>query len=147
MITEAKSQQPIKASTLAEYLEMQIHLCNKSQAAIASEVGFPSANVLSMIKRGKTRLPLNRVGPMAEALGLDSSHLFKMVMKEYNPETWGAIERYMLKQPFVSQNELEIIEVIRQSDVTNPKIRTKAEKAALLKVINTFTPLSPTKDD
>jgi len=147
MKTESKVEQLSKASTVAEFLEMQFNLCGKSQSEIAQEIGFKNANVITMLKQGRTKVPVNRIGALATALEVDPLHLFKMVMQEYQPETWDALEKYVLKQPFVSENELEILKVVRESNVTNPKIRTARERTALVNVINTFRPDNAVQGD
>ena len=53
--------------TVAEYIEQQIALSEKSQKDIAAEIGYDKPNVLSMIKQGQTKLPVNKVGPLAKA--------------------------------------------------------------------------------
>ena len=54
-----------KKITVAEYLSAQIQICGKSQKQIAAEVGFPKANVLTMMKHGSTRIPIHRVPALA----------------------------------------------------------------------------------
>lgn len=81
-----------KQKTVAEYIWGQIDLCGKSQKQIAEEVGFPRANILTMIKHGTTRVPIRRVPALAKALGVDPAKLMKMVLEEYQPEILRAIE-------------------------------------------------------
>lgn len=126
--------------TVAEYLTQQINLCGKTQSEIAREAGFNKPNIITMLKQGATKLPMAKVGAMAKALEVDPLHLFKLVMQEYEPDTWQTLQETILKQPFVTHNEMEIIEVIRQSNVVNPKIRTDEERARLLEVISTLKP-------
>ena len=57
----------------------------KSQVQIASEAGFVNANVLSMLKSGKTKLPLDRVPALAAALECDPSRLFRMAVEHKDP--------------------------------------------------------------
>lgn len=130
--TPRKAKQPV---SVAEYLTRQIELSDKTQREIATEAGFPKANMLSMIKQGQSRLPIAKIGPVAKALNIDPVHLFRMTMMEYEPETWGAISAFM-NTPFISKNELEIIEVIRQSNVVNPKIRTPEDRNLILDAVS-----------
>ena len=81
-----------KKKTVAEYISGQIDLCGKSQKQLAEEVGFPKANILTMIKHGTTRVPIHRVPALAKALGVDPAKLMKMVLQEYQPEILEAIE-------------------------------------------------------
>jgi hypothetical protein len=126
--------------TVAEYISQQVNLCGKSQLEIAREAGFNKPNIITMIKQGKTKLPTAKIGPMAHALGVDPVHLYQLVMQEYEPENWEALNEYVLRAPLITDNEMEIINLIRRSNVSNPKIRTEEEKAALLDVISRLKP-------
>lgn len=134
--TPRKSKEP---TTVAAYLARQIELSDKSQKAIATEAGFAKPNMVSMIKQGDTRLPIAKIGPIARALGIDPVHLFRMTMMEYEPETWLAISS-VLGQPFISENEMEIINVIRESNVVNPKIRTQEDRNLILDAVSKLKP-------
>jgi transcriptional regulator with XRE-family HTH domain len=126
--------------TVAEYLTAQIDLCGKTQKDIARECGFEKPNIITMLKQGTSKLPISRVGVMAKALGVDPLYLFQLAMNEYEPETWASIEELILRQPFVSQNEMDIIQLVRQANVVNPKVRTIEEKERILSAINKLRP-------
>lgn len=116
-----------KARNVAEYISMQLHLCGKSQTQIAEEVGFEKPNVITMIKQGKTKVPLNKIGSMAKALEVDPVFFFRMVMNEYMPDLMDMIGA-ITNQPIITSNEMDFIHVIRSSKVVNPKLRTDTEK-------------------
>jgi len=127
--------------TVADYISQQIDLSGKSQLEIAREAGFNKPNIITMIKQGKTKLPMSKVGPMARALGVDPKHLYRLVMQEYEPDTWEALQDIIFTPSLtLTQNEVEIIECIRQSKVPNPRLRNDTERAALLAVIDTLKP-------
>ena len=81
-----------KKITVAEYLTAQIEICGKSQKQIAEEVGFPKANVLTMLKHGTTRIPIHRVPALARSLGVDPARFMRLVLEEYQPAILEAIE-------------------------------------------------------
>lgn len=137
----------VNAPTVAEYLTAQIELCGKPQHELAREIGYTNPNVITMLKQGRTKLPLGRVGAIAKALGVDPLYLFSIVMNEYEEGTWASIQNVVLKQPFVSSNEMEIIELVRTSKVVNPKLRTLEEKQKLLTVINSLRPDNASSTD
>lgn len=64
-----------KRPTIAEYLAVQISLSEKSQREIAAEISYENPNVITMFKQGQTKVPMNKVGPLAKALGFGSSVL------------------------------------------------------------------------
>ena len=96
--------------TLQEYLDKQIAFSSRSQKDIATDCGY-QPNVITMIKQGRTKLPIAKVYPLAVALGIDPVHLLRLTMNEYQPETWLAVEKIMGFS--VSTNEKEIISTLR----------------------------------
>lgn len=132
-----RSYTPTKATTVAEYITAQIALCGKDQIQIAQECGFAKPNVITMIKQGKTKLPLERIGPMAKSLGVDPVFLFKMAVAEYMPTLIDSIQA-ILDGPILSINEMEFIEVIRSSKVNNPKLRNEEERRTLRRFVDTL---------
>lgn len=144
--TEAKKSAGNRP-TVAEYLTAQIALRGKAQLEIAREMGYENANIITMLKQGKSGLPLFRIGKLAESLGVDPVYLFTLCMSEYHPETWETMQQYILKQPMVTQNELEILEVVRSSKIPNPKLRTAEEKRMLLDVVSKWRPDNASSED
>lgn len=132
-----RSYTPTKATTVAEYITAQIALSGKDQVQIAQECGFNKPNVITMIKQGKTKVPLERIGPIAKSLGVDPVYLMKMVIGEYMPTLLQAIEA-ILDGPVLSINEMEFIEVIRSSKVQNPKLRNEEERRTLRRFVDTL---------
>lgn len=126
-----------KPRNVAEYITWQIQLCGKSQTEIAQQTGFDKPNVITMIKQGKTKVPLNKIGSLAKALEIDPVHFFKLVMSEYQPDLLEIITA-ITGQPLVTKNEMEFIEVIRSSKVVNPKLRTDTERRKLREFVDTL---------
>ncbi len=101
----------------------------KSQNEIASEAGFTNVNMLSMIKSGKTKLPLDRVPALAKALDCDPSRLFQMAIAQSgNETTTSAITEIF--GTIVTRNEVGWLEAIREaSGNTDPTITVRARAA------------------
>lgn len=137
MATKAARVTPANAPkprNVAEYISWQIQLCGKSQTDIAREVGFDKPNVITMIKQGKTKVPLAKIGSMAKALEVDPVHFMKLVLSEYLPDLMDVIQE-ITAQPLITQNEMEFIKVIRSSNVVNPKLRTDGERDKLRRFV------------
>jgi hypothetical protein len=115
------------AKTVAEFIDQQIEWTEKSNLQIADECGFPKSNIVSMIRYGKTKLPMNRVGRMAKALEVDPVFFLGMVMAEYDPEGWAVI-RGVIAKPVISANEQGWIEVIRKLSPEDPAVTVAAEE-------------------
>jgi len=118
--------------TVAEYIAHQIEACGKTQAQIAREVGYGQRpNLVSMIKSGQSKLPVQKIGAFAKALGVDPAFLFKLVMSEYSPATWAAINEIEGAIP-VTHNERTILEEIRTLSANgDPKLQTTGQHRAL----------------
>ena len=144
-MVKSTSRSTAKPKNLAEYINLQIGLCGKKQFEIAKESGFENPNIVTMIKQGKTKVPLDKVGKLAKAIEVDPIFLFRMAMDEYYPDTMEEIKK-MFGQPILSKNELDILKVIRSAKVSNPKIRTDAEKKKILDAINELKQDNETND-
>jgi hypothetical protein len=99
--------------TVAAYLDIQIAVSDISQKDIATAIGYDKPNVITMIKQGKTKLPLNKVGPLAKVLGIDPVHLLRLAMSEYHPDTWLAIN-HIIGRWLVTDGEMTIIQLVRE---------------------------------
>jgi len=140
MVTKAVRVTPANANkprNVAEYISWQIQLCGKSQTEIAQQAGFDKPNVITMIKQGKTKVPLNKIGSMAKALEIDPVHFMKMCLNEYLPDLADTIQQ-ITNQPIITKNEMDFITVIRSSKVDNPKLRTETEKKKLKEFVDTL---------
>lgn len=73
---------PSQHSRIATFIRQRILALapRKSQQDIAYQAGFRNANVLSMIKSGKTKVPLERVPALAKALEVDPADLFRLAL-------------------------------------------------------------------
>lgn len=80
------------AEPLAAMLNQQIAHSGKTLHQIAAECGFPTPNVLSMIRKGQTKMPLTRIPALASCLGLDQRQLLEAALKEYQPDLWTMLE-------------------------------------------------------
>lgn len=100
-------------SQVALFVTEQIRIVGKKQLEIAEEAGFENPNVITMIKQGRTKLPLGKVGLVAKALDVDPIYLLKLCIEEYQPETWEAIGP--LLEEMVTKDELDIVKAIRKA--------------------------------
>lgn len=54
----------------------------KTQAEIASEAGFANANMMTFLKNGKNKVPLDRVPSLAKALEVDPAYLMRLALDQ-----------------------------------------------------------------
>ena len=98
--------------TVAEYLTFHINNSEKTQRQIALEIGYTKPNIITMFKQGATKLPLDKIGPLAKALEIAPDDLFFKVMSEYMPETFEALSPFLCGQ-MLSKDELEMLDNYR----------------------------------
>ncbi len=103
--TEAKKE-------VSAFLEKHINGSKLSQKEIASICGFKNYNVVSMIKRGETGVPVEKIPKMAQALDLDRAELFEFVMSRYRPGELKAIKE-VYGSP-ITEAERQVIKLLRE---------------------------------
>jgi hypothetical protein len=123
--------------TVADYISRQIDVCGKNEAEIADEVGYPTSMV-SMIRTGRAKLPIGKIGFFAKALAVDPAILLQLVMMEYSPDTWRAINEIQGRSP-ISANEQAIVNEIRKlSKNSDPKLQSAAQHKALKEFVDSM---------
>jgi hypothetical protein len=122
---------PYADTALCKFLTKQIAALSsiKSQREIAAEVGYDRANIISMIKKGDTALPLDKVPAFAKALDVDPKHLFRLALEQNHPEI--ARVAHEIFGNVVSDNEMTLVHMFRK--VTGD--RDPKPEALLLKSI------------
>lgn len=100
--------------SVAEYLSQQIALSGVPQTEIAEALNYEKPNIITMFKQGKTKIPLNKVAPLAKILGIDAVFFLRMVMTEYSPETLEVIESLIGKN-IISESESVIVNICRSA--------------------------------
>lgn len=109
----AKSQPglPFERSALAKFLETRIEELKgvKTQREIAREIGYEKPNILSMFKRGDSKVPLDRIPGMARALGADPVHLLRLAIEQSWPELKEALQAVFAGAQLASEHEFAIL--------------------------------------
>jgi transcriptional regulator with XRE-family HTH domain len=73
-------------SPFTEFLSARIEKSGLSQVAIADAIGYCNSNIVSMFKNGVTKVPLDRLPPLAKCLDVNQSELVELWLKSYRPE-------------------------------------------------------------
>ena len=121
---------PASKSELANFISAQIDICQYSQKEISEMLGYAKPNIITMFKQGITKVPIDKVGPFAEALGVDPVKMLRMAMLEYMPGTWDAIQDVIGYA--VTRNEREIVDLYRdETNDVDPRIRTEVDRDRL----------------
>ena len=105
----SKPGMPYADSSIARYLDKKIYELKgvKTQREIAQEVGYETPNIISMFKRGESKLPLNKIPLLSKALGVDPAHMFRLALEQYWPDRSEIIAKLFGR--LASENEEEIL--------------------------------------
>lgn len=125
------ARKPHADTRLAKYVEKRVLelRSKKSQAEIAAEAGFINPNVISMLKSGATKLPLDRVPSLAAALECDPRRLFNLALDQMGGATTArAIEEIV--GTVVTRNEVAWINEIREAaGHSDPSLTSRGRSA------------------
>jgi len=116
------TKKPYQDTELAKYVERRVLelKSKKTQVEIASEAGYPNANMVSMVKSGASKLALDRVPSMARALECDPAYLMRLALEQAVGRTAATAVIEIFGEP-VTENELGWIKAIRTaSDNSDP---------------------------
>lgn len=102
-------------SPTAEYLEEAIENSGRTQREIAEFAGFRSANIISMMKQGRTRVPIERIPALARACRTDPRVFIEIAMREYHPEMWSVLEDAVLR--LVTPEEEKIMALVELANL------------------------------
>lgn len=116
------------SSQVARFIEKRIEETGQLQKDIAKKVGFEKPNIITMIKQGKTRLPIDKICLMAKALETDPILLFQMCIQEYQPDNWKVIAPFM--EAAMTKDELRLLKSLRAS-VGGPFLSALSEDSKL----------------
>lgn len=114
IVVRNKPSGPYADTALCKFLTKQIHALSrlKNQREIAAEIGYDRPNMLSMIKSGDAKLPLDKVPALAKALGVDARHLFRLTLEQHHPEV--ARVAHEIFGHVVSDNEMALVQIFRK---------------------------------
>ncbi|WP_431064792.1 XRE family transcriptional regulator [Methylotuvimicrobium sp.] len=97
---------------VADFLEKVINQSTYSQKEIADMAGFNSPNIITMLKQGLTKVPVERIPALARVLDIDRVEFFELVMKSYRPKEYAVIVE-IFGDP-ISDAERRIIRLLRE---------------------------------
>jgi transcriptional regulator with XRE-family HTH domain len=123
--------------TVADYLTKAIELSGKTQREVAREVGYEKPNVVSMMKQGQTRIPLEKAPLFARACGVDPTFFLRLVLEEYHPEAAKIIHDTLGEPP--TENERKLIDLYRRAAPLTEIEITPARETALLEALGSKT--------
>jgi transcriptional regulator with XRE-family HTH domain len=99
---------------VATYFAALVNASPKTQDEIAKESGIESSNTISMIKTGKTKIPLARIPALAKALDVDPKEMFAIALEAYEPELFSVFAKVMPGM-LISDAEFRLVQAMRSA--------------------------------
>ena len=137
--SQKKPGMPFADSAIAKYIDKKIDELKgvKTQREIAAEIGYEMPNIISMFKRGESRVPLNKIPLLSKALGVDPAHMFRLALEQYWPNRGDIIEKLFGR--LASENEEEILLKPWRTATRNADPETSVKiQAAIAKMIESL---------
>ncbi len=102
------------ALPLKDVLKIQMKNLGMKNVDLQRILGYPTPNVIAMIKGGSMRLPEAKAIEVADALQLDRTFVLGKVIAENNPGLWDAITT-LAGDRLVSASELALVQLVRKA--------------------------------
>jgi transcriptional regulator with XRE-family HTH domain len=104
----ARPVAPYAEAAITKYIAKQIDALSneKTQREIALEIGYEKPTMISMFKRGETRVPLDKIPALAKALRVDPIYLFRLGLEQYWPALGKTIEDAFGRLATANEHEL-----------------------------------------
>lgn len=99
---------------VAAYIHRSTTLSGKTNQQIAEETGFPQGNFISMLRHGRSQLPLTRVHALAKSMGTDPAVLFDGCLAAYHPDL-HRVFKSLAPSMLISKGELAVIRALRHA--------------------------------
>lgn len=140
----APERYPEQDSKMAQFLQEALTNARrngKTQRQIAHEVGYKRPNIISMLKHGECKVPMEKVPALAKALDVDPATMTRLAIEQNWPEHFEEIMKY--PGPFPSENEMRILQHIREAaDYQDPAFTAK-QLHMLTRILSDQTPTRP----
>jgi|TARA_R100000935_G_scaffold18953_1_gene36540 hypothetical protein len=123
-------KRPYSNSALAEFITRRVlELRPRTQIDIATAAGFENPNMVSMLKSGATKLPLDRVLAMAAALDTDPRRLFMLALGQHGYETQQSTVEEIFQTVITTNEKKWLFEIRDASNNTDPVLTTRSRVA------------------
>lgn len=124
-------KKPYADSRLAKYLEQRVLELKprKTQSEIAAEAGFVNPNVLTMLKQGANKVPLDRVPSLAKAVDCDPAWLLRLALEQSEGGTAATAIFEIVGEPITANERLWIAEIRDASGDTDPRPTSRGRAA------------------
>src|SRR5579883_398804 len=125
---------PYGHTAMARFLAKRIDELTgrKSRLDIARALGYENPNIISMFKTGDTKVPLDKIPALADALEVDVGELLRLGLEAYWPEKLAVIQKALVP---ITQPEAAILGAAREAAGGTALLPLNKERLRLLKRI------------
>ncbi|WP_377387786.1 helix-turn-helix domain-containing protein [Rhodobacter lacus] len=118
---------PFKSTEVARFIADRVEALahRKTQNEIAAEAGFPNANFISILKSGKSKLPLDRVPSLAKALEVDPAYLMRISLEQSVGVTAAKAITEIFGSPVTASERAWLDELRDASGNSDPRITAR----------------------
>lgn len=100
-----------------------------TQAEIASEAGFAKANMMTFLKNGRNKVPLDRVPSLAKALEVDPAYLMRLALDQAVGSTAAKAITEIFGTPTTENERGWLSELRDASDNSDPRLAARSRAA------------------
>ena len=125
--TKTTMTNPFKTSEVARLISDRVDALahRKTQNEIAAEAGFANANFISILKSGKSKLPLDRVPSLAKALEVDPAYLMRIALEQAVGVTAAKAITEIFGTPVTANEKAWLDELRDASGNSDPRITAR----------------------
>lgn len=120
-------QNTATAKLIADRINALAH--RKTQGEISIEAGFANANMMTFLKNGRNKVPLDRVPSLAKALEVEPAYLMRLTLEQAVGSTAAKAITEIFGTP-ATKNEQEWLSELRDaSDNSDPRLTGRTRSA------------------
>jgi hypothetical protein len=108
-----KQSHTVAAVPFHVFLTRALDEANLTNPDVAQRLGYTKANVVSMIRTGSMKVPLNKLPELADMLDMSRIDLLMIALNEYDPGFLEALKRIIGEGQMVGENEMRLLTIIR----------------------------------
>jgi hypothetical protein len=114
-LTQTFTQMSFPQVTVAEFLSQHLELCSRTQREVALACGYRNPNIITMFKKGATKVPMDVAPALAVAIGVEPLAFVRLAMQQYLPATWATIESVLEHPHPVTKAEAALLQAVRDA--------------------------------
>jgi hypothetical protein len=100
--------------SVKEIMRIKMYELNIKNVDLQRHLGFPTPNVISMMKNGTMRVPIQHAPKIAALFEIDKLSFVRKVVEENDPTLWDALESCLGVGFSTTSNENKLLSFVRK---------------------------------